>query len=53
MDFTTLVQSDIVPMSSPVGSQEGFAGNAFTSEDLRITGNDLAIQDFDAVRDWR
>ncbi|KAG8888903.1 hypothetical protein FRB98_006445 [Tulasnella sp. 332] len=51
----TVVQSDIVTAKHATGSDENFAGNAFTSEDLRISNSSLAIQDYDATKDrrWR
>ncbi|KAG9023784.1 hypothetical protein FRB95_012481 [Tulasnella sp. JGI-2019a] len=51
----TVVQSDIVTSKHATGSDENFAGNAFTSEDLRISNGGLAVQDFDATKDrrWR
>lgn len=51
----TVVQSDILPSPYPSGSDENFAGNAFTTEDLRISSSKLAVQDWDASKDrrWR
>lgn len=53
----TVVQSDIVPLSHPAGSEENFAGNGFTAVDTRIVGGKevTGVRDYETTteRRWR
>jgi len=49
----TVVESDIVPAPHPTGSVNNYGGNAFISQDKRITNANQGAREYDNTKDRR